>query len=302
MPTRYTTQPRWRQRRQAINRKGWDPELVFDADEEGIAAKPVEPQDSPTTVASVFPYHEMMPELKPMMLPGSWMVVGKKGRIIRPSIMYDEPCENSKQKKLKAKQKKRRAARRSREVEDEEVAFVDIVEEAQSTSKCRMLHEHAIQQHAKQASHGLSIKRWAHYRREKELKILARDALVITLVTEDACNDEPDTEKALAPLRATTAMRARDNKANTRRAKARRKARMASAASRCYWPDNQDEQMSTSASAMASSPSTRVSASAKHDAQARDVEEAAAMPSRASIGKKGLVGMAKQQAANCSIA
>jgi len=237
----YTYAVGWRQRNNAIRRKGsYEANLLFDGDEDdhvqlaphslkSTKAKYVQVDDqlseigSPVSVASTL---GVPGELKSLTLPGAWVTVGKGGKPLANDKMYDAPVH-----KLTKKKKKR--TRRKADALSELEPLVLALEEVPSSSKCLQSLEHSTAQRRKQLMRTKDGKHWARYNRAKLLKVEALAALVATL--------EDPSEDALSTTPPTAAKPRKDNKANQQKDKIRRKARSAAAALRCL-PYDDDEQ------------------------------------------------------------
>ena len=234
MPTTRTQSMNWRQRRFATNRKGaFETDMLFE-DEDGfnMAPKPLTSKnampnlssqpDSPVSVASAL---NVPVEVKPLMLPGSWVVVGKGGKPLKNDKMYDEPVSASKKKKKKKS--------RARTIAESELLVVTL-EEAASSSKCLQAVERSTTRRNKLVARSQDAKHWAGYHRAKQLKRDALDELVAALSLVDDAGDEATPPAPPAP-KAT-----KDHKANSSKDKARRRARSEAAAARCF-PYDLDE-------------------------------------------------------------
>lgn len=116
---------------------------------------------SPTSIA--FNFDGPMPEL--MMLPGSWQVVGKKGKVLKSTEnMYQVPTI------LNLPKKKNPKKNHKKQVDDEEnvMTYLDTLAALPSTSRCVHELDLSMLQHEKLAMHGISLKKWARHRREKQ--------------------------------------------------------------------------------------------------------------------------------------
>jgi len=239
--------PQWRQRKNAIGKKAFESELLMDAD---VISKP-SGTISPT---STFARFEMPDEIKPLTLPGAWTVVGKKGRPLKNSLMYNEP-----------KKKMRKRNRAPKEAEDAD-SYMAKLEEAPSSSKCVQLLQESTSKHNKAAARGKSSKDWARYRQAKEAKM---KVLVAALL--DDCTDSDDesaqTKSTQTKERAPKTMR------NSHAAKTRRKARFESAAARCY----SLEDMSFESAPFEASESVKVAAPVQKSPHHGRKEEVASM-------------------------
>lgn len=234
MPTTRTQSMNWRQRRFATNRKGaFETDMLFE-DEDGfnMAPKPLTSKnampnlssqpDSPVSVASAL---NVPVEVKPLMLPGSWVVVGKGGKPLKNDKMYDEPVSASKKKKKKKS--------RARTIAEPEPLVVTL-EEAASSSKCLQAVERSTTRRNKLVARSQDAKHWAGYHRAKQLKRDALDELVAALSLVDDAGDEATLPAPPAP-KAT-----KDHKANSSKDKARRRARSAATSARCdLWDDDE---------------------------------------------------------------
>lgn len=225
MPSKLS-QPHYRQRRHAINRKlSLESELLMEAEPFEVIAplgkQPVREIGSPISIASSF--EERLPEIQPIVLPGAWVMVDRKGKPVRHEKMYDEP--------KKKKPRRKRAPKASHGVE-----LIDL-EEGPSASNClRGFNTHKLSAHEKEARQSLTAKHWARYREQKQGKERALAALLATL-NDQGMLDGVGAGECTAPA----PLKAKNLKGNTRREQVRRAARRAEARERCYWPEADDE-------------------------------------------------------------
>lgn len=225
MPAKLS-QPHYRQRRQAINRKlNLEAELLMEAEPFEVVSPlkkhPVESIGSPISIASSF--EERLPEIQPILLPGAWVVVDRKGKPVRAEKMYDEP--------KKKKPRRKRARKTTREVE-----LTDL-EEGPSASNCLRAHEcPKASVHEKAVCRSLTAKQWAQYRKQKQGKERAHMALLAALYDQGMLDDDGNGECA-----APAPMKVKNDNRKTRRERVRRAARLAAAHDRCYWPEADDE-------------------------------------------------------------
>lgn len=233
----------YRQRNIAISRKAaYETAFLFAEDEEPEKMSP-QPEltvetikhrssqpSSPISVASAF---DMPGEIKPLVLPDSWVVVGKGGKPMKNDKMYNEPTTTSMLDSVTKKKKKRRA--RSSKADALDAQPLDVtLEEVASSSKCLRELSQSTSRREKQRARAQDTKRWSRYRHDKLLQRAALDELVAALSLATA--EEVEEEGAPAqPLRTK-----KDNKANRPKDKARRRARSAAAAARCaLWDDDE---------------------------------------------------------------
>lgn len=240
MPTTRAT--RWRQRDSAIARKGAIEVAPWDEIDENVslqmskqplkASQPLKPAlkqpNSPVSVASTLDA-ETKPldaEIKPLILPGAWIVVGKRGKPdFQNSKMYDEPAKMATKKKTKKKK-----AKNAVEAEAEPLV---VLEEEASSSNCLRALDRSTAQRDKMVTHAKEAKFWADYQRAKQLKREALHELIAALAVGD------DQVEAAAP--APSAKKpTKDHKANSNKDKARRRARSAAAAARCSLHDEDE--------------------------------------------------------------
>ena len=235
-----TTSVQYRARRNAIMRKGYEAALLLDVDEplfDPIAAKagpePSSPAGSPVSIASFF--DERMPEIKPLLLPDAWTVVGKGGKPIKK--MYDEPLEKKKKKSRKAGKK---------EEEEEEGAAgsaLASLAEGPSSSACLRALDKATARSDKEAARGLQLKHGKQLKATKREKMYAREMLCAALTADGALDDDdaPPPRGAHLAAQPPKSMRARRS---PHVEKIRRSRRLASAAARCFAPEEEDVEAS----------------------------------------------------------
>lgn len=184
-------------------------------------------ESSPVSIASMFK-NDFQPEMQPLTLPGAWTVVGKGGRPLKNTKTYDLP-----KKPKKKKQKKSTPA----DVEFEPLA--DMVE-MPSSSKCLDKVERAAAKQEKITMGGRDARHWARYRRAKQEKVFALDAMTAALGDDGMLGDviEPGMMERPSMPRS---MKPRSNKGDSHAEKMRRKARFASQAAKCYEPETSFE-------------------------------------------------------------
>lgn len=226
MPAKYATQPHWRQRRAAIGKKaGFEAEMLFESELQIEKSKPDIAPSSPVSVASMLD----MPEIKPIVLPGSWTTVGKGGRPVRgEQKMYDEP-----------KRMKRKRNRRPKQPDELDGGSMAEYEELPSSSSCLVTLSRSMLKHEKAVEAKHQAKHWVKYQREKAMKSLARDALIATLAPQDALGDDAVTEGFGVSHAVPPPKKWQLSSRNNRAERTRRKVRQAAAAARCYFePDD----------------------------------------------------------------
>jgi len=236
---KYGQQTQWRERHAAISKKCLDSDMLHESEYilPNLGKTPmIDPQTSPTSIFST-PLPSLMPEMQPIVLPGAWVTVGKKGKPLKETKMYIDPP------KMKAKKKKR-----SRKLRPDDIELLEAVkkstlsssgpaqgwgllEEAPSVSACLNEHARSCLQKEKQSHGGKAIKYWVKFHREKEIAAIARDELCARIDDDGIIIDEV----AHVPH-----PKLRDDKARGRRAAARSRVRHESQAARCYWPDADD--------------------------------------------------------------
>jgi hypothetical protein len=195
-----------------------------------LAAKPA--PRSPMSVASLV--LELVPEVQPINLPDSWIMVGKGGRPLKNAFkdkMYDAPRQPAKAKRVRVRNV-------CDEDEDEESLFLACLEEAPSSLKCTQLLQRSVIQHNKHVTRSREAKMWARYRLAKQEELLAHAAAFMLSEVEAADNLAADNLALFIP-RPTKQRRF----ANSHAEKTRRKVRQAHARERCYWPESEDEAM-----------------------------------------------------------
>ena len=218
--TKHAMPAQWRLRRHAIGKKGaLDVELLEETEASIVNKKQPEVQSGMYSPTSVFQVPELLPEMKPILLPGAWVVVGKRGKPVVNTKMYEPP--------VVAKKKRIRTSKAE--------AILDSIwalEEAPSSSKCLQDLRDITSRLDKAASRGQTAKYWARYRQAHKLKVHARDVLLASAMfaegDDQAIPFEPEELKQ------------RDNKKNSAREKNRRRARDAKA-EQAFWPAELDE-------------------------------------------------------------
>lgn len=211
--------------RQAIRRKGaLESDLVFESEAFPVVTTKAPPVVSPSlSPVSIVAAHYLPPEIQPLTLPGAWTVVGKGGKALKGK-MYDEPKKKSKKSKKKA--------RKGRET-DPMAALAEEPSSSQCFDKCAR----SAAQRDKEVTRAREAKQWARYRTEKASKLEAHAALLVVLADDDQLNDDLD----ISPLKQRKDYKAiYSNKANSKKEKTRRANRFASAAARCYSPDENE--------------------------------------------------------------
>jgi len=222
---KYAVQPHWRQRRDAIGRKGaMEAELVMESEISSVigertfelSGKQVYDPSSPISVASGFAAMESMPEMKPIMLPSAWVVVGKGGRPMKNLKMYEEP------------KKKKKKKTRSRKPAPQEDSVFGALHDLPSSSTAYRVHDISTMRHEKEAARGKEVKFWMRYQKGKTTKKLARDALLAVMLSDGVIDDEGGGVVTPPPSR-----RRRDVKETRHVKETRRHVRRAAAAARC---------------------------------------------------------------------
>lgn len=231
----------WRSRRAAIGKKGeLDFELLMESELAVVEMKPSKPRRNqstspvpvestqpPSSPTSIFSANLIadVPEMKP--LPGVWVTVGKGGRPTK-SIMYDDP--------MKAATKRKKRVRARKAPEDDEDQYPPLQE-------CSLEPSRRSQRQLKEVMRAKEAKQWSRYRHAKELKIVAHEHLLAALaeggMLVDLSDDSPAT---LAAAKQSKVLKVRNDKGSSAVAKARRKARNASAAARCFAVVDPDEE------------------------------------------------------------
>jgi hypothetical protein len=228
--TRFATQPHWRQRRTAIGKKGFlEAEFLLESEvivTSTVKQPPLSPA-SPTSVASL-PIDLIVPEMKP--LPGAWQVVGKGGRPVKNTNMYDDPA------KVKPAKKKRKRARKATCDHDGDAPLATFDEASTSSASI----ERRASRREKEATAGKEERYWARHRSLKEEKMIAHNILVSYLAAAGALADEPKAAEESGVPPPATKRRASEGK--SRREKIRRKARLEARASRCLMLEDEDQE------------------------------------------------------------
>jgi len=265
MPKLAAVQPQWRSRRDAIGKKGAvDYELLMESEVDfTIAGKERNTvTNSPTSIDST--HLEFAPEMKP--LPGAWVTVGKGGRPV--SLMYKSATVLS---TLNPRAAEFLPAYYAIEDSSNEANHVDEIlrmmhhlvsvndseqlmlakqfadadpiddleteiEEEASSSPCLQAQGRSTRQREKALARAKDAKYWRKYQQAKHLKVVARDTLIAALA--EACAEE---DEGADEIRRPSALPRRNDKGSSHGAKARRKARFASAAARCYMEEDEDE-------------------------------------------------------------
>jgi len=225
---KYAPQSQWRSRRNAIGKKAeLDIELLQENETVIMSKKqPIEAPNPALSPISIFSIPELMPEMKPITLPGAWVTVGKRGKPIVNTKMYDQPAPPKKKKRAR----KEKAAPES----------IWALEEAPSSSKCLQILHQETMRHKKTATRGRDAKYWARYRQQHDLKLHARDALLAEILFSGSSDDmETSFSQTMKPLKM------RDNKKNSNRERARRHARDAKYED-AFWPEELHDSAFTS--------------------------------------------------------
>jgi hypothetical protein len=258
MPTQAV---QWRSRRAAIGKKGAvDYEMLMDSEVDWTipSKKANDVTSSPTSIASSHLEFAFVPEMKP--LPGSWVTVGKGGRPVSndDSVFLSTlnpnatefvptfyPIEDASQE-AKHVDDIMRIMHHLCSVNDSEQLMlakhfaeanytVDALEEQMSlskvASKCLQVPAGRSSKREKVRAQAKEAKYWRKYQQVKQLKVFARDTLIATLA-DDGLLDE--IEEVADEISRPEPLKPRNEKGGSRGAKARRKARFASAAARCY--------------------------------------------------------------------
>lgn len=231
---------------------------------------------SPISVASTF---ETMPEIKPIVLPGAWVTVGKGGKPLKNTKMYDDPTKASKKKKRRRVRKQQPA-----DTEPADLALLVALEGAPSTSKSVERHERASTRREKMLARADDAKHWARYRKAKDAKAVAHDALVAALgygpdgpddLADDEIgeNDEPAVPKPRSPRKLVE--------------KVRRRARRDAAAARCYSQDALEDVPFESDAKTAATSSPDQAKNAEGKAQSKQAKQSKQAP--AVLGGDGLL-------------
>jgi hypothetical protein len=175
---------------------------------------------SPTSIASSFV--ELPLEMKPIILPGAWVVVGKRGKAVKPDMkMYEDP---------KKKKRHRKRARKVDQTEDER--FMQLEETRLAVGSSRS-HEKVMLKHDKDVTHGRQLKHWKRYQKEKMVSRLTHEALMATLFAEEEPPLDDDGMTSKEKDRHTPkCLRSFGTKHKVQRV--RRASRRASAAAKCY--------------------------------------------------------------------
>jgi hypothetical protein len=230
---RYAPPPAWRQYRQNITRKGkLDADLVWESEVVPVQIKqpPMSPVSSPVSVQDIY-----LPEVQPLTLPGSWVVVGKNGKPVKGK-MYEDP---------KAPKKKRKKKGRKEEVDHDPLS--DLLEEP-SSSQCLEMSHRLTAKHDKEIARGKGAKYWAKYREEKAVRQERhQESRAIFSVSEHARARAGRDGGLLARrvermqeemwVHADEQMRRKRNKGSSHGEKTRRANRFAAAAARCLMPN-----------------------------------------------------------------
>lgn len=236
----------WRQRRKAIGKKGaFDADLVIDSEQVEELTTPVKEhnvQTSPSSVAALFAFDDGQSKMMPLVLPGAWTVVGKKGKPVAWAIEND--TERSSSKIQKKKKKKKTTKTRARLSDAEEVSvFADLEEKASSSSStCMRQLDRSVAQQSKARAVGLEAKYWTYARKQKKWNAHARDVHV----SELAANGHPwqpwESVGRTTDIRPPEPLKTRLPKhMSSKSEKARRSARKAGMAARCFWPDTEEQ-------------------------------------------------------------
>jgi len=224
-----------RHQREVLGRKGaLEAQLLFESESIPTKEAPQSPQSVLTNVIDI--------ELKPLTLPGAWVVVGKKGR---PAKVEGKMYEEVKAEKKKRKRKSKMSGDEPQEPSDELAAAADLpasvqeaLEEVSSTSGVGRSTRTA--RHAKAATRGRSAKEWANYRLAKQEKIAASDALIDALAADGMLEEDGE---AMSSKKKPEHSVPRKTDRNSHAQKTRRARRFEAAATRCYLPEEADAEL-----------------------------------------------------------
>jgi len=245
---------------------------------------------SPTSVASTYLEFAPVPEMKPLPepLPGAWITVGKGGRAVSMigTSMLDPnaaafvpafyPIEDN-SNEAKHVDDILRIMHHLVSVHDSEQLMlakqfadadpVDDFEEEEASSsmssQCMLALGRSAMQREKALARAKDAKYWRKYQQTKHLKVLARDTLIAALADSALLGE---IEEGADEIRKPQPLPRRNDKGNRHGAKARRKARFASAAARCYSFEDEDEMPPVQ---VVPSERTQVSKSVKTERAAR---------------------------------
>lgn len=233
--TKASMHPQWRYRRDALNKKSLlDVELLSENETVNVGIKPQPPvQQQISSPTSIFSMPERVPEMKPIVLPGSWIVVGKRGKPIpQEAKMYDEPATKSKKKK-KTKSRPRSG--------NEKTESIWALEAAPASSKCLQDLLVNTSRKDKEATRGRLAKYWGQYRQGKARMAHAHDSLLASMMFDDEV-EAPEGRCGPERMPTPRPMKVHDNKKKSARERTRRSARDAK-----YWSYHDEEEDDASA-------------------------------------------------------
>lgn len=239
--TRDQVQIGWRRRREAIGRKGaLDADLMIELEpfDEDIAPNKgavSSVEQSPNSIAALFQLDDGQPKIVPLVLPGAWAIVGKKGKPVAWAIeqqdMYLEQAKSTKKKKKK----------RARLTNPDDFSLLADLEEGPSSSTCMQHLNRSIAQQRKACANGLEAKYWVKYRKQKEIKIHARDTHIADLAAHGS-PWLPWESMGIETIRSPEPLKVRNPKHKISKSeKARRTARKAGMAARCFSPSSEEQ-------------------------------------------------------------
>lgn len=219
---KYAMPPAWRQRKNAVAKKGLIyQEMLMASEIVPSDAKPVQSVTSPVSIAT-----NLQPEMQPLSLPDGWTVVGRNGKPVKNHKMYDEPPAS--------KSSKRKRKRRAKQPEADMEPEIITLDDTPSSSHCHLKLIRAVAARDKNTMRALDARYWAKYRLAKRESLAARDLLIAALADE---NERAEGEQA-----STGKSKTKATKPNTHAAKTRRAHRLASAAARCYSHEEEEHE------------------------------------------------------------
>lgn len=237
MPTRYAFPPQHRQWRNNTRKKGClEVEMIWDSEAVPVLEK--RPAGSPIGSPVSVQDDVYFPEIKPLVLPSSWTVIGKNGKPLKGKT-YDEP-----------QTKKKKSKKKTSKVTIDNEPLADLAE-MPSSSKTLRACDVADAKRFKEVTRAREAKHWANYRDTKAVKKEAHATLNAMFAIADHARarvggdegrlgrrlekmQEQMIDTALERVTAQHKERRKSLKGDSKKVRTRRDARSAAAVARCF--------------------------------------------------------------------